>query len=698
MSTDKKKRPRLNDGEAERLAKIADSVVDKKLSGLQAFYRGGFILLAFALALVFSLSIGMLFVAENKRNELLLLVQRSDVYINTTISTGETSNSTTNTSLFLTVDYKFNVSYYADALDYKPHSLRIEYNYLFSGSPEELTLIWNTNEITYLSHFIVYESDESISNLTVTKRTVVAGENHFRLVSSRNIGRKYFVVESILMDATSSGVSDEFVYDSTIRFMAYGNPLGDTTSDEDIFVFDDIAIVNSDGASKRTAETTAHIALITYGTNYQFSPNGQYIAWLSNNLADSSSRVALMVARTYSNTTSSPINYDLLVNSTSQTFAFGFSRDCNFIYFVCNCTRNVTQLYVSELDGSNPVEISRTNLTNYEGVMYSSVNRVSPLFTTDGRIIWVERILDVDSIVMRNINVTNSITKLDPIEIDDVPTGTYINSFKLTPDSRYVLYTANHNSPTRYDLYKVFLGNPLTATKLTPSRLLADVNSVQSPFFISSDSNTVVYSFGTTAGYRTYFSTPIALDGNYATLITQTPSVGVSFPVNLYNVISPDGTMVAYAVVTSTSCELYLTSIRGRVTPFRITGGSSVAGCSVTSFKWAKSYKGNYIVLHSKYNGTYPMLYLVDINNRDLTRISDNTLGHAYTKDYIVTDDGQNVIYIADERSNGRNELFINTIPITASSQLVGAVGSLTRDYTTLIGSSISGLQFRSDE
>jgi hypothetical protein len=686
--------PLLLEEERHRINGHVAEVIQRETYGIKRTLSIAATIGFFSICVIFAISISSLFISEGRRNELLLQVTQKYYFANTSttpsvVTTGEPPSTT---GLTVDNDHSFNVSYFLVPSDFIPYSLSISFDTTFYSNPSIINLNWEVLDTNYISKYNIYQSESPITEETISyanKHSVTT--KGCILFANLLSGKTYIRVESIFLDSSSSGLSEEFLYDSTSRVVAFGNPLGDLTSDEDLFIFDDLSIVDGNGASKRILETTMYIASITYDSGYHFSSNGEFVGWISNNLNDSSSRSVLKIARTSGNTTSYIIGYSLLTNSTSMILAFGFSRDCKSVFFICNCTRTNQQLYVSDINGTDIRLMSAT----LPVVMYSPISNIGPIFTLDSqRIIWLERSSGVDTIKMRKIDLSDSATIVGP-EFLAAPEGTFTNSFKMTPDGRYVIYTANHESLSRYDVYKVLLSNQNEAVLMTPTRSIDSTDTVQLPIFISPTSEFIVYSFLNTLGYRTYFSTPIASDGTSSLVITQTPTIGYTFPVNLYDVISPDGSMFAFSIINSSNCELFVGSIRGRFDPYMVTSGESVTGCSISSFKWSRNGGNQYIVMHSKYDLSYPMLYVIDVKLLTTTRISTNTLGHAHVKDYSLTDDGKNVLYIADERSNGRNEIFINSIPPTLQSKLFGAVGSLTRDYTTLKISSISGIQYR---
>lgn len=701
-STKKNKRiigkgtPTLVDEERQILENDLKNELVKSSMGIRRLVTAVAGVLFFCIIFSLAMSFTAMLRAEKRDTKIELLVREIKYYNNTVIGQVTTGPSVT-TGITIDNDNAFNVSYFINKTNAIPYALSIAFNPLGIGNPYQLKLRWNIINSNLVSGFYVYKSQTRITNLTNTERYMVK-ENELPFISDIFAGRVFFKVQTIFVDGTLSQISEELIYDTNTKLIALGNPLGDTTADNDLFIFSDFSIIDGNGAAKRTIETVKRIEEITYQPNYHFCSTGEFVGWISNNIDDNSTRSILMLARTFGNVTSYPLNYQFLQNTTSKTISFGFSRDCNLVYFVCNCTSIYPQLFIGNLNGTSIRQITNTSILNYEGVQSNDYNNLSPLFTLDSRyIIWVQRQRNIDTLVIRDIFATSRIVQLDDTNLLTAPNGTHINSFKLTPNGRYVIYSAKQDSLVRYDLYKVLLSIPGVKSRVTPQRPVSSIDSVQLPFFITPSSEFIVYSFVTTNGYRTYYSTPIASDSSASILITQTPTLGYSFPVNIYDIISPDGTLIAFSVINATNCEIYVGSVRGRFDPFMVTSGESLVGCSISSFKWSRIEGNRYIVMHSKYDQSFAMIYVIDIYELKTTRISSNTIANGFAKQYVITDDGKNIIYIANERSNGRNELFINSIPPSSTSKLFGAVGSLTRSYTSIAISSISGLQYRLD-
>ncbi len=144
-----------------------------------------------------------------------------------------------------------------------------------------------------------------------------------------------------------------------------------------------------------------------------------------------------------------------------------------------------------------------------------------------------------------------------------LPQGSYVQQIRVSPDSSTVVYQADGEVVGRQEFYSVPITGPISAvTKL--SNDLAGGESVESQFFISTDSKYVVY-MARLAGHdvREIYSVPIAGPATSSVRLTVDLAVNENVYDSLWHV-TKDGTNLVYAVYESFDFKwLYRVPIAG---------------------------------------------------------------------------------------------------------------------------------------
>ncbi len=156
-----------------------------------------------------------------------------------------------------------------------------------------------------------------------------------------------------------------------------------------------------------------------------------------------------------------------------------------------------------------------------------------------------------------------------------LPIGRNVVSLQISPDSSRVVYRANQDTATVYELYSVPIGGPAaTGTKLNGA-LVAGGNVAL--FQISPDSSRVIYyADQQTANVFELYSVP--LGGPAAAGIKLNVEVGVLGNIDSLFVISPDSSQVVYQAHQQNAVindfELYSVPLNGPATAGIILNGA----------------------------------------------------------------------------------------------------------------------------
>jgi len=185
-----------------------------------------------------------------------------------------------------------------------------------------------------------------------------------------------------------------------------------------------------------------------------------------------------------------------------------------------------------------------------------------------------------------------------------------INDFLISPDGNTVVYHADQDTDNVFELYSV----PITGGAPTKLNAALPINGdIDDLFLISPNSSTVVYAGDQdTDGIIELYSVPIT--GGTPTKLNGTLVFSQNVSVSDF-LISPDGNTVVYQADQDTDGVFELYSVP-------ITGGTS-----------------------TKLNGTL------------------QANGDVFTNDFIISPDGNTVVYQADQETDGVNEIF--SVPIT---------------------------------
>ena len=259
-----------------------------------------------------------------------------------------------------------------------------------------------------------------------------------------------------------------------------------------------------------------------------------------------------------------------------------------------------------------------------------------------------------------------------------------VQSFQVSPDGSRVVYVADQNTDGVFELFSVPTAGG-TAVRLNPN--LVNNGGVSSVFQFSPDGSRVVYiADQNTDGVNELFSVPTA-GGTAVRLNSNLVSGGDVFRFE----ISPDSSRVVYqATQTNNVVELFSVPIAdGTGTAVRLNS-TLVTGGSLSSFQISPD--GSRVVYTADQNTDGVIeLFSVPIGGGTAVRLNPNLVSGgdiSFNPNFQISPDGSRVVYVADQITDGVNELF--SVPIIG--------GSAVRLNSNLVtGGSLSSFQISPD-
>ena len=275
---------------------------------------------------------------------------------------------------------------------------------------------------------------------------------------------------------------------------------------------------------------------------------------------------------------------------------------------------------------------------------------------------------------------TATATKLN----DPLVTDGNVSNEKISPDNSTVVYTADAEIDGVTELYSVPIGGG-TVTKLNET--LGSGGDVSSNFMITPDSSTVVYlADQETNGASELYSVPIG-GGSATKLNDPLPAGGGLFRFDL----SPDGSTVVYSGEQDTDgvTELYSVPVGGG-TVTKLNPNTLGGGRNVLNTRRISADSSTVVYLADQNTDGVNELFSVPIGGGTVTRLNDPLPSGADVGLFGVklSPDGSTVVYSADQETNNVHELF--SVPIGG--------GTVTKLNSTLpSGGSIFEFKFTPD-
>ena len=258
-----------------------------------------------------------------------------------------------------------------------------------------------------------------------------------------------------------------------------------------------------------------------------------------------------------------------------------------------------------------------------------------------------------------------------PIRLNDpLPlTGFHSFNFKISPDGKYVVYTSGQNAVSVRELFSVPIDGSSAPIKLNDT--LTEGGFVRS-FEISPDSQFVVYNADQINGnVINLFVAPINVESDSSRIDPDAFTVEgdlISGNVSSNFKITPDSQNVVY-ITNQTSnfdFELFRVSIDGGtrqrlnddlVADNTIDSDPASPDGNVTDFKISNNGQ-RVVYLADQIADGQVELFTVTINGNDRSRLNSDLIDDGDVIDFTISEDSQYVVYQANQNSNTVFEIF----------------------------------------
>ena len=233
--------------------------------------------------------------------------------------------------------------------------------------------------------------------------------------------------------------------------------------------------------------------------------------------------------------------------------------------------------------------------------------------------------------------------------------------YGITPNSQHVIYKANTSQNSRA-LYSTSLGGgtPIVLN-MPPDGFTVGNSAPFPPFYISPDSNTVLYDVrpNITPSELPYAVLSSPVTGGPSTTLSEP---GLDHAYNGYR-ITPNGQSAIYGVfVSNTHGELYKAPLSGG--PSTLLTSPSDSG-SVFFADYLLSPDSSTLIYRGRIGQSEPdELLRVSLNGGDPVRLNDPTVGAVKVHDFELTHDGQTVVFVANP-NDGNHPAQLFSVPIT---------------------------------
>ncbi len=249
-----------------------------------------------------------------------------------------------------------------------------------------------------------------------------------------------------------------------------------------------------------------------------------------------------------------------------------------------------------------------------------------------------------------------------------------LNNFQFRPNHNQIIYMAKQDSSTIVELYSVNIDNPGVSTKLS-GNMVANGNVVG--FSISPDGKSLVYQADQNIDgvNELYF---VNLD-QIATPVKVNPDLGAGRNILRY-AFSPDSQRILYNgdQHTDNAFELYMVSTSELGTATKLNSDLPTGSFGILAFFMPSS--GNNIVYRGYQNSTSNSeLFLVSTDSPGTVSTLNITpaAGGNSVGDVLFSSDNETILYRGDFTSNGVNELYITRLDTPGvSTKINGALVS----------------------
>jgi len=350
--------------------------------------------------------------------------------------------------------------------------------------------------------------------------------------------------------------------------------------------------------------------------------------------------------------------------ATSRIARFSISPDSSRVVYAGDLlTDEQDELFMVSINGGQSIRLNSNFVENGEALSW----RVSP---DSSRVIYL-----ADQIVNAERELFSvPITGGTPIRLlPSMVSGGSVRQYQISPDGQRVIYQADRRTENQDELFSVPIAGGVTL-RLSPN-LIAN-GDVTGLITISADSQRVIFlADHETDGVTNLFSAPI----NQGSATILNPILSANEEVGSF-AISPDASRVVYSTdrLSNDRFRLWSVPIEGG-TSFQISATSFfvnsdvVAGFKISSDSQHVVYRADTFIDDAFALFSVPILG-PNFGSGDIIQLVPNLLvDRQVFRDFEITPDNQRVIYRADSRINGVNEIF--SVPI-----LGGGATRLNRD------------------
>jgi len=328
------------------------------------------------------------------------------------------------------------------------------------------------------------------------------------------------------------------------------------------------------------------------------------------------------------------------------------------VYLADQDTDNIQELYSVPITGGDSVKLN--------GVLIDQGDVGSFLISPDGQYVvyWADQEVDGTHELY-----TVPIAGGPAIKINGpLVTGGEIFNFQISPDGQRVVYIADQLIDNTIEIFSV----PITGGQVIKlnNPLAAGTGVIDANFFISHDSNIVVFLVGSGGVSRTQEIYSVPISGGTPVKIND-PVVEFGDIVDFSLSISPDNKYVAYTASQDDPGvkELYAVALDGssstKLNDPMVPGGEVYSGQPVTI-----SPDGKLIVYIADQDiNNVNELYAVPLTGGPVTKLSHENAWVNYR--FKISPNGKRVVYSAEDRTTFQFELFGVNLPSTGSSLLL---------------------------
>lgn len=268
---------------------------------------------------------------------------------------------------------------------------------------------------------------------------------------------------------------------------------------------------------------------------------------------------------------------------------------------------------------------------------------------------------------------------------DDLPAGADVANFKVTPNSKKVVYTANQSFVGITDIYSVNIAISYPSTGFNLSNLTNNTMSVSADYLITPNSTSVVYrADGSAVGIQELFS--VDLDGKNNTKISGTNATNGEVSANF--VMSADGSKVAFLFNNSVITENFLYLVDKDGSNLVTIRDPSCTNCTVVSYSISDDNRKVVYAGDLRFDGMFEIYSSDAVGGGEVVlnpnMVSGGVAG-GVTGFHVIAPDSTTVVFEVDQDVAGMVELFAANINGTSITQVNPSFPDTNRDIANTL-------------